>query len=723
MNYLYVKPENADMLESMSYKVSDEHRQREACLYIRQSSMHQVLEHTESARRQYGLRQRAIALGWSDERIRTIDDDQGKSGAHSANRSGFRDLMARIAAGEIGLVLSLEVSRLCRSNADWHQLLQIAAIADTLILDEAGVYDPNDGNDRLLLGLKGALSEYELQSIRARLIGGQRSKAQRGELRMHLPIGLVYTESGEIALDPDRAIVEAVELVFTTFRRLGSAMQTLKWFRKNAVTLPSRPYRMKGQVHWSVPNHSQIQRMIHNPRYAGCFAYGRTRTRTRPDGTVRHASVAMESWQVCIPDAHVGFIDWDEYRRNQETLKRNVAAFTPGLARQPAPREGRALLQSRVICGYCGHRMRVRYVTARPKRAQPAHWYYYCPHNDVRLGERTCQSLRAGAIDAAVSDFIVAAVNRQNIALALAVREQVRADFAAVDRQHVNRIEALRHEADLARRRFMEVDPANRLVAARLEAEWNARLAALERAIEERERNSKTHDNMASAEQEQRLLELANDFGKVWKASETGNADRKRLLALLIEDATLSREGNRARVGLRLRGGRVVTLGPVDLPKPRVTAVRRHASDDVLRELDNLLREGADDASVAEQLNRRGHRDSRGDSFTQSSVYALRGRLRWPSGLERQRERLRKRGYLGAAELAAKLGIGQATLRARALRGSHGIVACRFEVGKRSFCMYKSLSGDAEKPDNALKARPDAGSKAQPSRQSEQVAL
>lgn len=723
MNCLYAKPENAAMLESMSHKVTDGHRRREACLYIRQSSMHQVLEHTESARRQYGLRRRAIALGWSDGRIRTIDDDQGKSGAHSANRSGFRDLMARIAAGEIGLVLSLEVSRLCRNNTDWHQLLRVAAIADTLILDEAGVYDPNDGNDRLLLGLKGALSEYELQGIRARLIGGQRSKAQRGELRIRLPIGLAYADTGEIALDPDRAIVEAIELVFATFRRLGSAMQTLKWFRKNAVRLPSRPYRMKGQVHWSVPNHGHIERMIRNPRYAGCFAYGRTRRRRRPDGTAQHVRLPMESWQVCIPNAHVGFIGWDEYRRNQETLKRNVAAFTPGLARQPVPREGQALLQSRVICGYCGHRMRVRYVGARPKRAQPAHWYYYCQHNVVRLGERTCQSLRAGAIDEAVSDFIVAAVNRQNIALALAVREEMHADFAAIDRQHVNRIEALRHEADLARRRFMEVDPANRLVAANLEAEWNTCLAALEQAIEERERNGKTHDTIVSAEQEQRLLELANDFGKVWTASATGNADRKRLLALLIEDATLTREGNRARVGLRLRGGNVLTLEPVDLPKPRATVVRRHASDEALRELDNLLRKGTDDANAAEQLNRRGHRDSRGDSFTQSSVYALRGRLGWPSGLERQRQRLRKQGYLGAAELAAELDIDPATLRTRALRGSHGIVASRFKLGKRYYCMYKSLAEDREKSGSALKSRPDVGSQAGPSRQSEQVAV
>ena len=302
-------------------------------------------------------------------------------------------------------------------------------------------------------------------------------------------------------------------------------------------------------------------------------------------------------------------------------------------------------------------------------------------------------------------------------------RAVVRADFAAVDRQHVNRIEARRHVADLARRRFMEVDPQNRLVAATLEAEWNTRLAALEQAIAEREQNSRTRDSMASAEQEERLLELANDFGKVWNASATGNADRKRLLALLIEDATLTREGYRARVGLRLRGGRAWTLAPVDLPRPRATVVRRHASDTVLCELEALLREGADDAGAAKELNRRGHRDSRGDPFTQRSVYAIRGRRGWPSGLERRRERLREQGYLDASELGARLGIGPATLRARALRGSCGILACRFKVGKRSYCMYKSLPGDIDKADNALKSKPDTGSEAGLSRQTEQVAL
>ena len=298
-----------------SFKVAEHHRRREACLYVRQSSPKQVVNHTESTRRQYGLRQRALALGWPDEGIRTIDDDQGMSGEYSGNRSGFRDLMDRVAAGDVGIILSLEVSRLCRNAADWQRLLQIAAFSDTLILDEDGLYDPNDSNDRLLLGFKGALSEYEMQSIRARLLGGQRSKARRGELKMRLPLGLAYNDRDEVVLDPDRAVVEAISLVFATFRRTGSAMQTLKWFRRNAVTLPSRPYRLHGELMWSVPNHSHILFILHNPRYAGCFAYGRSRTRKLPDGKAQYTKLVMEEWQVCIPEAHAGYIDWDEYCR------------------------------------------------------------------------------------------------------------------------------------------------------------------------------------------------------------------------------------------------------------------------------------------------------------------------------------------------------------------------------------------------------------------------
>ena len=289
-----------------SFKVAEHHRRREACIYIRQSSQKQVINHTESTRRQYDLRKRANALGWPDECIRTIDDDQGLSGEHSDNRRGFCDLMDRVVAGKVGIVLSLEVSRLCRNAADWQRLIQMAAYSDTLILDEDGLYDPNVGNDRLLLGFKGALSEYEMQSIRARLLGGQRSKARRGELKLRLPLGLVYNARDEVVFDPDGAIVEAISQVFATFRRTGSAMQTLKWYRQNAVRLPTRPYALKGEVVWAVPLHSHILAIIRNPRYAGCFVYGRTQTRKLPDGKTKLRYLPIEDWQVCIPVISIG---------------------------------------------------------------------------------------------------------------------------------------------------------------------------------------------------------------------------------------------------------------------------------------------------------------------------------------------------------------------------------------------------------------------------------
>ena len=347
------------MSEMATRKIKPHHLEREACLYVRQSSLRQVAHNTESARRQYGLSRNAMALGWPAERIRVIDDDQGKSGSYSENRNGFRDLMARIGAGEVGIVLVLEVSRLARDNADWHQLLRLASITDTLILDQADVYDPNDGNDRLLLGFKGTMSEFELQGIRARMIGGQRSAARRGALKLSLPIGLAYNDHDEVVFDSDQSVVDAIGLVFETFRRKGSAMAVVKWLHQQNIALPSRPScgPCRGQVRWNLPSGGQVVYILKNPRYAGTYAYGKTTGARRVDGTARRRSLPMEQWQVCIPEAHAGFIDWHEYCRNQETMASNAKAYAAWDRRIAAPREGAAMLQSRVICGRCGNRM------------------------------------------------------------------------------------------------------------------------------------------------------------------------------------------------------------------------------------------------------------------------------------------------------------------------------------------------------------------------------
>ena len=326
-------------------------------------------------------------------------------------------------------------------------------------------------------------------------------------------------------------------------------MAVVKWMHRENITLPSRPRRglTRGELRWAFPSIAQVGRILRNPRYARAFVYGRNRVQRLGDGTSRVRVVPMDEWEVCIPGAHVGFIDWDEYLRNQATLANNAAAFMPSDSRTAAPREGTALLQSRMLCCHCGRRMFVGYSRGSPSDKRPAPYYYICKESLIRYGRKTCQSMRGDLVDIEVSRFVIDVMNRNNIDLALAVQDQVRTEFANADAQRVRRIEAMRYDADLARRRFFEVDLANRLVAAALEAEWNDRLRVLEEACQER-------DTELSERQVERIRELTRDFERVWHASETRNADRKRLLGLLIDDATLTRGGDavtsaRPRVG------------------------------------------------------------------------------------------------------------------------------------------------------------------------------
>ncbi len=416
-------------------KITQSHLNRRACLYIRQSSLHQVQQNKESQRRQYDLRERAIALRWALSQIDVIDEDQGKSGATSANRIGFQDLRARVGAGEVGILLCLEVSRLCRNNAEWQQLLQIASISNTLILDEYGVYDATDMNDWLLLGIKGQLSEFELRGIRARMVGGQRSKAQRGELKLALPVGLVYTETNQVVKHPDRSVRDAIDLVFRTFRRLKSAQQVKKWFINQGLLLPAR--NIGAPLHWNTASQSRIIQVLRNPRYAGCYVYGRRKNDPQPDGTCRVVELPIDQWMVCVQEAHEGDIDWEEYLQNREMMRKNATSFLKGAERVPSPRRGNALLQSRALCGICGYRMQVSYSSTKTKGQA---WYYGCSENSSGKGKPTCQRIRGHVVDAAVSEFIVAAVNRENLTLSLMIREQLRINFEESDRQRQNRI-------------------------------------------------------------------------------------------------------------------------------------------------------------------------------------------------------------------------------------------------------------------------------------------
>ena len=449
-------------------KVTAAHLARDAYLYVRQSSLRQVMHNTESTKRQYALRERAVALGWPIERIHTIDSDLGRSGASAADRDGFQHLVTQVAMGQVGIVLGLEVSRLARNNADWHRLIELAALSETLILDEDGIYDPAHFNDRLLLGLKGTMSEAELHVLKARLQGGIRNKARRGELPLRLPIGLVYRPDGVIALDPDQQITQSLGLVFETFREAGSAMAVVKRFRSEGLEFPRRirPGIRQGDLLWGTLDHSRVLQILHNPRYAGAFVYGRTRSGRTAELQQTHVKVPREDWQVLIPNAHVGYITREEFEHNQEILHRNAGGFANG-RRGSVPREGAALLQGRVICGHCGARMRVRYQQVQGALSP----YYQCTEASVRQAGKLCQSIRGSHIDEAIGALLLQTVAPTALNVALAVQEEIADRIRQADALRATQLEQARYEAELARRRYLKVDPDNRLVADALEAD------------------------------------------------------------------------------------------------------------------------------------------------------------------------------------------------------------------------------------------------------------
>ena len=473
------------MTESHS-KVNAEHLRRDAFLYVRQSTLRQVFENTESTKRQYALSDRAVALGWSRNRIHTIDDDLGVSGAHAQNRDGFQHLVSEVALGHAGIVLGLEVSRLARNNADWQRLLELCALSGTLISDEDGVYDPAHFNDRLLLGLKGSLSEAELHVLKARLQGGIHSKARRGELPLPLPVGLVYDAVGTVALDPDRQIQDTVRLIFSTFREVRSATATVRRFQREGLQFPQRVRGTAGkdEVRWIPLEHFRVLQILHNPRYAGAFVYGRTRgVRTADLKSTTHVQVARKEWMVLIKNAHVGYVSWEEFERNQSTLKQNLTAFGSG-GRGTVPREGSALLQGHVVCGRCGARMRTRYQQLSDRQVP----YYVCTEEVVRRGGKTCQSIRGQDIDAAISEVLLRTVAPAAIEISLAVQEEITGRIDQADALRQKQLERARYEAELKRRRFLKCDPNHRLVADALEADWNEQLRRIEVLQKEHER-------------------------------------------------------------------------------------------------------------------------------------------------------------------------------------------------------------------------------------------
>jgi DNA invertase Pin-like site-specific DNA recombinase len=563
---------------------------------------------------------KATNLGWPSQQIVVIDEDLGLSGTGIAQRNGFAQLTAEVALGHVGIVLGLEVSRLARNNADWYRLLDLCGLTDTLIGDGDGIYHPASFNDRLLLGLKGTMSEAELHVLRARLLGGIRNKAARGELRRGLPIGFVWgDEDGEVCFHPDESVCAAIRIVFARFAEFGSARRVWLWFRSERLTFPQQ-VTLGGAIRWVDPSYLAIYHVLTNPVYAGAYAYGKSRHSVTLDASgarkKRVRKLPRSQWPVFIPNHHQGFIDWDTYEANCARISANTHP-QPHYSGTGAVREGSALLQGLAVCGKCGRKLRTHYVG---RTASPG---YHCPGRNIVNGRGVyCLATGAGRIDETVALTVLAALEPVGVEAAVAAAEQLEADHDGALAQWRLAVERANYEVQRAERRYRAVDPDNRLVARGLEAEWENCLRELDKAKAELAHREALRPRTLSSDERRRLLALGTDLLKVWQAPTTLPRDKKELLRTVLEEVIISvdKQRRRAHLTLRWRGGALSEID-IDLP-PRRSAPIRTDEDTVA-----LVRRLADhypDTVIAGILNRQERRTAYGHRFTANLVGSLR---------------------------------------------------------------------------------------------------
>ena len=625
-------------------KVTSEHLKRAAYLYIRQSTLRQVLENTESTQRQYALRSRAVALGWPEEQIVVIDHDQGQSGRSASQREGFQRLVADVGLGKAGIVMGLEVSRLARNCADWHRLLEICALTHTIILDEDGLYDPAHYNDRLLLGLKGTMSEAELHILKARLVGGVLNKARRAELKMRLPVGLDYDEEDRVVLDPDQQVQQSLSVFFSTFERTGSALATVQAFGRQGLKFPQRGRTRRSEIAWQELSHHIALDTLHNPRYAGAFCFGRTRTWKDVDGKWHCQELPRDQWRFLKQEAHPGYITWEQFLANEQRLLNNHQAHGGGERKAGPAREGPALLQGLVLCGKCGSAMTVRY-HHRGGRLSPD---YLCQKQGIECAGDIYQRIPGAGIDEAVGQLLVQSVTPLALEAALNVQSEIQERLTQADRLRQQQLQRAQYECDQARLRFMRVDPNNRLVADTLEGQWNEKIRVLNQVREECEKQHQLDSAQLSQEQKARILALASEFPKLWQDPSTPDRDRKRMARLLLEDVTMQREGQQISVQLRFKGGATREL---QLPIPKAAWALRKTKSEIVAEMDRML-DHHTAREIVQQLNERGWHSSTGQPFSNRIII----HLQWSHRLKSRRQRLREQGWLTVYEIAALLG-------------------------------------------------------------------
>lgn len=656
----------------MLAKITECHRQKPAYVYLRQSSPGQVRHHQESTRLQYALKDRAQELGWNASAIRILDRDLGHSGAQTAGREDFKTLVAEVSMGQVGAVFALEVSRLARSNVDWHRLLELCAFTATLVIDADGVYDPADFNDGLLLGLKGTMAQAELHFLRARLLGGKLNKAKRGELRRPLPVGFCYEEEDRIILDPDAEVRAAVGLVFELFRDRGSAYGVMQGFAERKLQFPKRAYggAWAGQLVWSALTHSRVLGQLKNPCYAGVYVYGRYQYRREitPQGEVHYQmhAVPRDEWRVNLPEHHPAYISWEVFLDNQQRLQRNRTNGEGTVLSGPA-REGLALLQGLLVCGKCGRRLTVRY-----RGNGGLYPVYECNwQRRAAQANKNCMNLRCDLLDAAISEQVLQALQPREVELAVEALKHLEVRDQAILHQWQMRLERAQYEAALAERRYKEVDPSNRLVAGTLEKRWNDALVQLEELRQQYAEVERKEARVATPEQKAKVLALARDFPRLWNAPSTAAKDRKRMLRLLIKEITVEMrlEPKQAILHIRWQGGACSDV-VVDLPRPIADQLRY---PNAIVEHVRTLAQRLPDAQIAEQMNRDGHRNTHGKLFTQKMIGWIRWRYQIPPAQLKRPDELTVRQV--AERFAVSIGVVHYWVR-RAVISARRLPAC-----------------------------------------------
>jgi DNA invertase Pin-like site-specific DNA recombinase len=639
--------------------VKAHHLCRKAAIYIRQSTPHQVLTNQESLRLQYALRQRAVDLGWDEINIEVVDADLGQSGASIINRAGFKDVIARVTLGEVGIILSYEVTRLARNCSDWYPLLDLCGYRQCLIADRDGVYDPGSANGRLLLGLKGTISEVELHTLRGRLTAGLLNKAERGELALLLPAGFERVNDNVVMKDPSREVQDRIAMVFSSFLELGSVSKVIRSFRDRGLTVPRR--NRFGDIAWRAPTANMLAGVLKNPAYAGAFVYGRTRSShaTYPNGKLMTARCPMTEWKIVVKNRYPAYIDWEGFERIQAMLSDNHAEYRRNQTRG-APRDGAAALQGIVWCGQCGNKMAVQYKGGNR---------YVCNSAASRGGGAVCQYLPADPIDARVTAAFFAAVGPaelENWTRAREARKQANADL---DRAEAQQIERLRYQTLLAERQYNRVDPDNRLIAAESERRWEMAMRELRHAEE-----ALAHRRAACAPPEQLTPEEREDFlaigsqlPELWRRPDVPWAQKKAWLRCLIDKVVLQRMV-RDRITIRIvwKGGEVTELEV----KPRVhalSALSRGA--EMQAELLEWARQGVDDAEIADRLTKAGHRSARCSCVPVTTVRHFRQHHR----ILRQATPKRSYhpvGWLTVTELAERLQVARSWIDRRIRTGT-----------------------------------------------------